>query len=286
MDKDTPEDPSMNTILFSATGCVRCRIAAAFMDERGISYDKPDALGQGKDAFKQFYREHRSEVTRGPDGIAFPILFTGDTVVQGLGPVLAFLQAGKALDPFVRLDHSPHGWISGLDLSARPLPDGADFLAVVRFLKQKGMNIQVDVCGRNPHILKSMITEGLCDKVVFTLHGPASRYQDLTGWPLDEPDLSECLSMTASVKDYIILMPVQPVSTPQGPGTSITPEEAGQAAQLVETATGSKTHPFFIQPVAPQNGGGLMPLTPSQLFKYRTLCRRFMVKADIWKPSE
>ncbi len=98
----------------------------------------------------------------------------------------------------------------------------------------------MDVCGRNPHILKSVITERLCDKVVFTLHGPASRYQDLTGWPLEEPDLSESLSLTTSVKDYTILLPVQPVSTPQGPGVSITPDEAAQAAGLVESATGSK----------------------------------------------
>lgn len=285
MDKDNPGGPSMNPILFSATGCVRCRIAADFMDDRSMSFDKPDALGQGKDAFKQFYRKHRSAVTRGPDGVAFPILFTGDAVIQGLGPVLAFLQAGNALDSFVTLDQSPHGWVSGLDPSARPLPDGTDFLAVVRFLKQKGLNIQVDTCGRNFHILKSMITEGLCDKVVFTLHGPASRYQDLTGWPLDESDLPESLSLATSVKDYTILLPVQPVSTPQGPGVSITPEEAAQAARLVEHATGSKKHPFLIQPLAPGEDTGLAPLAPPQLFKYRTLCRRFMVMADIWKPA-
>jgi len=274
----------MTYTLFSATGCIRCGIAAAFMDERSLSYDKPDALGQGKDAFKQFYRKHRSAVTRRPDGIAFPILFTGDTVVQGLGPVLAFLQAGEALEPFVTLDHSSHGWISGLDLSARPLPDGTDFLAVVRFLKQKGLNIQIDTCGRNPHILKSVISEGLCDKLVVTLHGPASRYEDLTGWPLDEPDLSESLSLMTSVEDHTVLLPVQPVDTPQGPGVSITPEEAARAAQLVEAATGSKKHPFFIQPAAPREEG-LEPLTASRLFKYRTLCRRFMVMADIWKPA-
>jgi pyruvate formate lyase activating enzyme len=261
-------------------------MAASFMDDRGIFYEKSDALGQGKDDFKQFYRDHRSAVTRGPDGIAFPILFTGDAVIQGLGPVLAFLQAGTALDPFVTLDTSPHGWISGLDLSARPLPDGADFLAVVRFLKQSGLNIQVNTCGRNPHVLVSVITDGLCDKVVFTLHGPASRYEDLTGWPLDEPDLSKSLSLTASVKDYTILLPVQPVSTPQGPGVSITPEEAARAAELVEKATGSKKHRFFIQPLAPLSGSGLAPLTAPEMFKYRTLCRRFMVMADIWKPSE
>jgi pyruvate formate lyase activating enzyme len=260
-------------------------MAAAFMDERGLSYETEDALGQGKDVFKQFYRDHRSAVTRGPDGIAFPILFTGKTVVQGLGPVLAFLQAGAALDSFVTLDHSPHGWISGLDLSAWPLPDGSDFLALLRFLKQKGLNIQIDTCGRNPHILTSVITEGLCDKMVFILHGPASRYEDLTGLPLDEADLSASLSLLTSVKDYTLLLPVRPVSTSQGPGVSITPEEAAQAARLVETATGSKKHPFFIQPLAPRKDSGLAPLTPPQLFKYRTLCRRFMVMADIWKPA-
>jgi glutaredoxin len=276
--------PQMTYTLFTATGCVRCRIAASFMDERGMSYEKSDIHGPGKQSFKQFYREHRSAVTRGPDGIGFPILFTGDTVVQGLGPVLAFLQAGSALDPFVTPDESPHGWISGLDLSAQPMADGTDFLAVVRFLKKNGFKIQVDTSGRNAHVLKSVITEGLYDKVVFTLHGPASRYGDLTDLPLDESDLSASLALLPSVKDYTILLPVQPVSTPQGPGASITPEEAAQAAALVETATGSKKHRFFIQPVVHREEG-LASLTAPQLFKYRTLCRRFMVMADIWKPA-
>ncbi|MFU8768748.1 MAG: hypothetical protein ACNA7H_03350 [Desulfotignum sp.] len=274
----------MMVTLFTATGCVRCRIAASFMDDRGISHEKSDALGQGKDLFKQFYREHRRAVTRGPDGIAFPILFSGDAVIQGLGPVLAFLQAGSALDPFVKLDDSPHGWISGLDLSAQPLPDGTDFLAILRVLKKNALKIQVDACGRNPHILRSVITEGLCDKAVFTLYGPASRYQDLTGLPLDESDLSASLALLPSVKDTTIFLPVQPVSTPKGPGVSITPEEAARAAALVETAAGSKKHRFFIQPLAPLSGSGLSPLTAPELFKYRTRCRRFMVLADIWNP--
>lgn len=273
----------MTYTLFSAAGCVRCSIAASFMEERGMSYEKSNIHGQGKEPFKRFYRDHRSAVTRGPDGIAFPILFTGDAVIQGLGPVLAFLQAGSALDPFVTLDDSPHGWISGLDLSAQPMPDGTDFLAVVRFLKGNALKIQVDTCGRNPHILKSVITAGLCDKVVFTLHGPVSRYEDLTGLPLDESDLSESLPLLTLVKDYSIFLLVQSVSTPQGPGVSITPEEAAQAALLVETATGSKKHPFFIHPLAPLPGSGLAPLTAPELFKYRTLCRRFMVLADIRK---
>jgi pyruvate formate lyase activating enzyme len=64
---------------------------------------------------------------------------------------------------------------------------------------------------------------------------------------------------------------------------SITVEEAAEAAALVEKATGSKHHPFFIQPLAPPPGSGLDALKPPQLFKYRTQCQRFMVRAEILK---
>lgn len=274
----------MTHTLFTAAGCIRCRIAASFMDDCRISYQKSDVHGPGKELFKSFYRECRSAIIRGPEGIEFPILFTGSAVIQGLGPVLAFLQAGDALNPFVKQSGSSHGWISGLDLSAQTMPDGTGFLAVVRFLKKNGLRVQLDTNGRNPSVLASLITDALCDKIVFTLHGPALRYRDLTGWPIDESDLLTSLSLLKSAADCTILLPVQPVSTPQGPGVSITPDEAAQAAALVEKATGSKKHLFFIQPLAPLPDTGLSPLTLPQLFKYRTQCRRFMVLADIGKP--
>lgn len=273
----------MGNMLFTATGCARCRIVAAFMDDRDIAYEKSDILAEGKERFKTFYKEHRPEITRGPEGIEFPILFTGDAVIQGLGRILARLQAEDALDAFVSPAASPPGWVSGLDLSARHLPDESDLLAVVRFIKENGLKVQLDTNGRNPHVLAALVKENLCDKIVFTLHGPAARYKDLTGLPLEESDLVQSLSLISYAADYNIILPVQPVTTPQGPGVSITPEEAAEAAALVEKATGSKNHPFFIQPLAPAPGSGLDPLTSPQLFTYRTRCRRFMVRAEIMK---
>ncbi|MCF8126112.1 MAG: hypothetical protein K9J51_07805 [Desulfotignum sp.] len=273
----------MGNTLYTATGCTRCRIVASFMDDRDIAYEKSDILAEGKERFKTFYKEHRPEITRGPEGIEFPILFTGDAVIQGLGRILARLQAADALNAFVSTAASPPGWVSGLDLSARHLPDGSDLLAVVRFIKGKGLKMQLNTNGRNPHVLAALVKENLCDKIVFTLHGPATRYGKLTGLPLEESDLLQSLSLITAAENYNIILPVQPVTTTQGPGVSITPEEAAGAAALVEKATGSKNHPFLIQPLAPPPGSGLDALTSPQLFKYRTHCRRFMVRAEIMK---
>jgi len=271
----------MGKILYTATGCARCRIVVSFMDDRDIAYEKSDILAEGKEQFKTFYKEHRPDITRGPEGIEFPILFTGDAVIQGLGRILARLQAGDALDGFVKPAAASPGWVTGLDLSDGYLHDESDLLAVVRFIKAKGLKVQVDTNGRNPHVLAALVQENLCDKIVFTLHGPAVRYKELTGLPIEESDLVQSLSLITAAADYTILLPVQPVTTAQGPGMSITVEEAAEAAALVEKATGSKHHPFFIQPLAPVSRSGLDEVTSPQLFKYRTQCRRFMVRAEI-----
>lgn len=276
----------MGTTLYTATGCARCRIVAAFMDDRGIAYEKSDILAEGKEGFKTFYKKHRPDITRGPEGIEFPILFTGDAVVQGLARILARLQAGgDSLDAFLKPEASPPGWVGGLDLSAGHLPEESDLLTIVRFIKEKGLKVQLETSGRNPHVLAALAKEKLCDKIVFTLHGPAARYMDLTGLPLAESDLIQSLSLITAAKDYTIILPVQPVATPQGSGITITPEEAAEAAALVEKATGSKNHPFFIQPQAPAPGSNLDALTSPQLFKYRTQCRRYMVRAEILKTN-
>lgn len=273
----------MGKTLYTATGCARCRIVVSFMDDRDIAYEKSDILAEGKEQFKTFYKEHRPDITRGPEGIEFPILFTGDAVIQGLGRILARLQAGDALDGFVKPAAASPGWVTGLDLSDSYLHDESDLLAVVRFIKAKGLKVQVYTNGRNPHVLAALVQENLCDKIVFTLHGPAVRYKELTGLPIEESDLVQSLSLITAAADYTILLPVQPVTTAQGPGMSITVEEAAEAAALVEKATGSKHPPFFIQPLAPPPGSGLDALNPPQLFKYRTQCRRFMVRAEILK---
>jgi glutaredoxin len=271
----------MSYILFTATGCMRCSIAASYMDDHGISYEKKNIHARGKDLFKTFYRENRSAIFRGPEGIEFPILFTGQKVVQGVGRVLAFLQAGDLLDKWVKPSNLSHGWISGLDLSDAALLDGADFLAVVLFMKKKGLKIQLDTNGRNPHLLESLVTENGIDRLIFTLNGPGDRYAELTGLALDDADLGKSLSLINRVPAYKIILPVRPVAQTDGRTVSVTPEEAARAAALVERATGSKKHPFFIQPVPPSSKTGLPALAPAALFTYRTRCRRYMVQAEI-----
>ena len=92
----------MSYILYTATGCSRCKIAKKFMDERAIPFQEVDIKAEGKDAFGQFYRNNRSAVFRGKEGIEFPI-FTDDAAIrQGVGVVLAYLHAGTKLDRLYR----------------------------------------------------------------------------------------------------------------------------------------------------------------------------------------
>lgn len=265
---------------------MRCSIAASYMDDHGISYDKQDIHARGKEVFKTFYRENRSAIFRGPEGVEFPILFTGQKVVQGVGRVLAFLQAGDLLDKWVKPSLLTHGWISGLDLSDAALLDGADFLAVVRFMKKKGLKIQLDTNGRNPHLLETLAAENAIDRLIFTLNGPGDRYAELTGLSLDDTDLERSLSLLNCIPAYKIILPVRPVAQSDDRTVSVTPEEAARAAALVERATGSKKHPFYIRPVVPSPETGLPALAPASLFTYRTRCRRYMVLAEIFKEAD
>jgi len=44
----------MTITLYSATGCIRCRIVRQFLKDRGLTYLDHDALGEGKEAFGHF----------------------------------------------------------------------------------------------------------------------------------------------------------------------------------------------------------------------------------------
>ena len=93
----------MSNTIFTATGCSRCKIAKKFMDEHGIPFEELDIKAEGKDPFGQFYRNNRSSVYRGKEGIEFPVFTDGTIIRQGVGVVIAFLHAGTRLDPNVLL---------------------------------------------------------------------------------------------------------------------------------------------------------------------------------------
>jgi len=273
MRKETPYT------LYSATGCVRCKIAKAFMMERGIPCEERDIKAEGREAFQRFYREHRSEIHRGPDGVEFPVLFDGERVVQGVGEIVARLQAEGRLEGFVGRSALGHGWIDGLNVSAGDPSAAEDFLAVLRHLKAQGLRTEVRADGRNVDLLERVIREGLADRLVFDPVGPAELYEAAWGKPLKEEALRRSLSLAAEAPEVRFVLTLRPLPRPGGNAEPLTLEEAGRTAELIAEATGDRHLPFFIQAGEPAPGGN--PLPRAALFKIRTACRRHMVKADI-----
>ena len=270
--------------LFTAFGCMRCKTVKTYMAGHRIAFEELDINTNGKDAFKEFYQKHRPDIFRGLDGIEFPILFTGGRIYQGVGIALAYLMAEERLDGFVTRSELSHGWISGLNISARPLADGKDFLALLEFLKENGLMIQLETDGRNSLLLERALKEKWVHRLIFHLRGPAGLYEPITGFALSEDELIHSLSLLNNVGEYKIILPVSYIPEGDGNGRYLSPEEAARSAELVEKATGGKKHPFFIQEPAWSEEMNIPQLQPADVFKYRTLCRRYMVLCDIFKP--
>jgi len=143
--------------LFTATGCARCKIAKKFMDEKGIGYEEHDISGEGKDLFGRFYRNNRSSVYRGKEGIEFPVFTDGTIIRQGVGVVIAFLRAGTRLDGFIGRSELSHGWMDGIHVSEGD-PALADEVAeVLGFLKKNGLKVQFDTNGKHASVLQKLL---------------------------------------------------------------------------------------------------------------------------------
>ena len=68
----------------------------------------------------------------------------------------------------------------------------------------------------------------------------------------------------------------------------MTPEEIGDTAKMIEDATGSKKHPYELRGFDPgvcedERLKSIEPLSSSEMFKYRTAARRYMVLTEIEK---
>lgn len=258
--------------IYTATGCIRCKIAKAFMAEKGLDFAEVDIKGEDKAVFNRFYRDNRSDIFRGPEGIEFPIYHDGDTLKQGVGVIIGWLQAGDKLEGYISRSELSHGWIDGLNISSGDPAKAEDFLTVLRHLKKQGLMIQIETDGRNPDLLESIVTEKLADKVIFHFPGLAG---------VEETTAS--LALAALAPKYQLLLTIAPITRADGQISYLSPEEAAQAAALAEAVLGSKKHPFLIQAAPESELQGLEPLPGPGLFKYRTACRRFMVLAEIKK---
>ncbi len=269
--------------LFSATGCMRCKIVKSYMDDHAMVYEEHDIKANGKDAFNLFYRKNRPDIYRGKEGVEFPILFTGEKIKQGAGEIIAFLKADDKLNEFVKRSDLSHGWISGLNIFTTDVSMSNDFLEILRYIKTHGLLIQLETDGRNAFLLETIITENLADRLLFQLRGPAELYKTITGFPIENKDIYKSLSLIQQSPEYQIILSIAYLVRPDGETGYITHEEARRAAALVEQVTGSKKHPFFIKGVIPPPELDITPLPLSAFFKYRTACRPHMVLAEILK---
>ena len=120
----------MDIILFTAKGCTRCKIAKGFMDARSVVYAEKDIKGDGKGDFGRFYGTHRKAIHRCEGGVQFPILSDGTEIRQGLGGVLAYVQAKTGLDGFIGYGERTGVWVDGLHVSGGD-PSQTDSLLLV-----------------------------------------------------------------------------------------------------------------------------------------------------------
>jgi pyruvate formate lyase activating enzyme len=253
------------------------------MNDKGVSYEEKDIKGNGREAFNLFYRENRSRIYRGKEGLEFPILYTGEKVIQGVGEILGWLQAGDNLKGFIHRSELSHGWIDGLNISTGIGDWGDDFLIVLRYLKKQGLKIQLESDGRNADLLEMVLRENLVDRIIFDLLGTPEIYEAITGRLLKREELIQSILLTIQAPEYQFVLTIYPLKRNDGELAFITPEEAAQAAALVEQITGNKKHLFFVRALSPSPELDIVPLPQTALFKYRTACRRYMVMTEIFK---
>ncbi len=281
----------MGNRIYSATGCVRCKIAKKFMDEQGIEYEDLNIKGDGMQVFREFYGANRPSIYRGEEGIEFPIFTDGKAIRQGVGVVIAYLLAETNLDGFIRRSDLSHGWIDGLYVSEGDPAQADAFISVLNFLKKNGLKIQLDTKGKNASVLEQLLERGLGDRIVMEVKGPASIYPTLLDEAIDSGEIEKSISLVAKFPEYEFYTTVSPLIRQTGDKPKINylkPEEIGETAKWIEEATGSKKHPYLLRRFDPQTCAderlkGIEPLPPSAMFKYRTTARRYMVLTEIEK---
>jgi glutaredoxin len=278
----------MAITLFTAAGCTRCKIVKKFMHERGLDYHEKDIKTAGKEDFQTFYRKYHKSIFRGPNGIEFPIYFFNEHIRQGLGPVLAYLHKGDTLDRFVQTGilHGP--WVDGINISRGEAKHFEDLLAVLRFLKENGIKLEVETDGRNPDLLKWLIAEGLVDRFIMELKGPKDLYSQILDMAIDPQQIEETMNLIGGAAKYRFQTTIAPFFRSNKKWSCLTPEEVGKTAAWLKQATGSNKHPYIIKkPVqTDSNSKGPVdqqPLPPNNLIAYRTKARPFQVCAEIEK---
>ena len=281
----------MSNTIYTATGCSRCKIAKKFMDEHAIPFQEVDIKAEGKDAFGQFYRNNRSAVFRGKEGIEFPI-FTDDAAIrQGVGVVLAYLHAGTKLDRFIGRSELSHGWMDGIHVSEGDPSLLDDLTTVLSYIKKNGLNLQLDTDGRNASVLEKLLERQLGDRVVMEVKGPLALYAGILNKEIDPDEIKSTIRLVAKFPEHRFQTTVAPVVR-QEEGTQtiryLTPEEIAETAKLIQEVTGSNKQPYLLRLFDPgtasdQRLKSVEKMPPNALFPYRSAARRHQVLTEIEK---
>ncbi len=272
----------MSGVLFSVPGCMRCAVVKKYLRQIRIMYEEQDAIGEGKDAFGAFYRAHRSVVSRGPQGVEFPIWADGTIVRQGLGEVIAHLHSGEALKGFICPGTLGNGWLDGIDLSGGEPTALPQLIEVLRFFKQNGIKLQLSTWGRNAAILEALQAEGLGERVVMTLLGPPAVYHNI--FAVDPQEVARAMTAVTRFPEYRFDTNVRlqlPTNNAVG-SRDLTIAEVEETARWLKECTRNHRQPYHLFWDLPSKAGQPQgPGTQINLFAYRSTARRHQVGAEI-----
>ena len=281
----------MSIIIFSATGCVRCRVVKQFLKERGLTFQDHDALGDGKAAFRSFYQNNRQKIYRGPEGVEFPIYCDDEVLRQGLPAVAAHLIGGPALSGFFKPGRLHGQWLDGIYISGGASDRGEDLLKVLAYLKQQNFKIRIDTNGMNADLLASVLDHGLADRVIMEVKGPLDLYALLLQQPVDTAEIEKSIGLVSKCRDYGFVTAITPLVRQKGDPAQIsyiTPAEIAQTAELIKKAAGDSRQPYELRYIDPKAADDdklrtLEALPQNALFRYRSEARKYQFKTEILK---
>lgn len=270
----------MSNVIYTATGCARCKIAKKYMEGKGIPYEELDIKGEGKEPFGQFYRSNRSAVFRGKEGIEFPVFTDGTHIRQGVGVVLAFLHAGKRLDGFIGRSDLSHGWMDGIHVSEGDPSLAGDLIDVLGYIRKNGLMLQVDTDGRNRIVLEKILEQKLADRIIMEIKAPLRLYSQALGAGVEPGEIEETIKLVAKSPEHRFQTTITPI-VPEGAGKRVlTPDEVGEIANSIRECTGSNRERYLLRSAGSEPTG-----TTVDLFKYRSAARKYQVSTEIERPE-
>ena len=278
----------MENVIYSATGCARCKITKAYLKENNITFEEFDFKAAGKEAFAQFYRSNRSQVFRDKDGVEFPVFTDGKNIRQGVSVIIGYLIAGDGLSGYIGRSLLHGEWIDGFDISTGDPDQLENLVAVLKHLKKNGLKIQAICHGPNADILEKILAHGLVDRLIMEVKGSPELYGQLTGRELDADELSKSIELATKFPEFQFFTTIAPMKRVDGVIDFLTPEEIGSTARIIEMNSGSKKNLYILKPFDPsavedEQLKNLEPLPSTMMFKYRTQARRYQVMTEIEK---